>query len=322
MSSIQPVEYHGFQAFKLENEHLRVVVAPETGARIVSLFDKVRGCEWLLTPEDSHPYRFLEYGSDFNTTTPGGIDEMFPAILGGPYPAPGAYAGISLPDHGEVWTLPWEAATLGEAGLCCVVEGRALPYRLERSLTLTGEQSLHLSYRLTNTGSQAFIYLWAFHPQFACEEGARILLPDQVKEVINALPLEWGREWGEPGTLNAWPVKTLHDGRQLRQDEVASAECKKGRKFYIQPEAPVSWAGLVRPSKGCSLRMEWDASQLPYCGVWIDEGALNSRPSVAIEPTTGYYDSLSVALQNGRVSEIGAGETKTWELDLTLDKGM
>jgi hypothetical protein len=65
--------------------------------------------------------------------------------------------------------------------------------------------------------------------------------------------------------------------------------------------------------------MEWEAGALPYCGVWIDEGVLNQVSAVAIEPCSGYYDSLVAAWQNGRVAEVGPGETRTWRLDVTLN---
>jgi galactose mutarotase-like enzyme len=178
---------------------------------------------------------------------------------------------------------------------------------------------MRLAYRLTNLGRSPLVFLWAAHPQFACEEGARIVLPQGTKEVVNVLPLDWGREWGEPGTRNPWPAKTGPDGRPLRQDIVASPERRGGRKFYLPPEAPIYEAGLQRPAKGCALRMVWDLRELPYCGVWIDEGALNQAPSVAIEPTSGYYDSLALAWENGRAAELGPGETRTWELELHLD---
>jgi Zn-finger nucleic acid-binding protein len=65
--------------------------------------------------------------------------------------------------------------------------------------------------------------------------------------------------------------------------------------------------------------MEWDAAQVPYCGVWIDEGALNKVASVAIEPTTGYYDSLTTAWQNQRLAKIEAGATATWQITVVLN---
>jgi galactose mutarotase-like enzyme len=310
-------QWHDFESLVLENDELRMVVVPETGARIVSLLDKTRGVEWLVSPQESNPTRRLDYGADFNSQTPGGWDEMFPTILAEAYPVPGAYSGVNLPDHGEVWTLAWKNAGSAGREVKLVVEGHALPYRLVRSLSFTGHRTVRFDYEAANLGDAPLWYIWAAHPQLACPTGTKIVLPDEVTQVVNVLPLEWGEQWGPAGTMNAWPVLLAQDGCAYHQDVVGAPSRKSGRKFYIPPEQHISRAGLVQPA-GSSLWMEWDPVQLPYCGVWIDEGALNQVASVAIEPITGYYDSLSTAWKNQRLAKIEPGTAVSWQLSVTL----
>ena len=83
-------------------------MVPEAGGKIVSLFDSRAGCEWLVTPEQSNPFRAWPTGTDYNPNQCGGWDEMLPTILAGPYPGAGPYQGAALPDHGEAWTMPWD----------------------------------------------------------------------------------------------------------------------------------------------------------------------------------------------------------------------
>jgi galactose mutarotase-like enzyme len=317
---VRESSWHGFGAIMLEGEGISATVVPETGGRIVSLFDIENQWEWLLPPEESHAYRKLDPGADFNTTTPGGWDEMFPTILAETYPGPGEFQGVPLPDHGEVWTLPWRVEERSGGKLQMSVEGQALPYRLRRTLAISGAQSLSFQYELTNLGGDPLHYLWAAHPQFACEPGTKIILPSEVKEVVNVLPLEWGEEWGPPGTRNIWPEKVGPEGRRHSQDVVKSTDLSRGRKFYILPSDPISWAGLARLSPDVSLKMEWDSHMIPYCGVWIDEGALNAVPSVAIEPTTAYHDTLNTAAKNRRLAVIGPGAVQDWELIVRLNQ--
>ena len=134
--------------------------------------------------------------------------------------------------------------------------------------------------------------------------------------MINVLPLEWGPEWGPVGTVNPWPVK-----EKLRQDLVAAPTRGGGRKFYLPPNAPICWAGIELPDARSRLLLEWDASQLPYCGVWIDEGYLNKVSDVAIEPTTAYYDNLAPAWDNGRVAVLNPDSQHAWHLRLRLESG-
>lgn len=311
--SLYKSKFHGFSARTLESEQVRLVVVPEAGAKIVSLFDKVAGYEWLVTPAQSHPFRLFDYGTEYNSNQPGGWDEMFPTILACPYPAPGPWHGIELPDHGELWTLPWQEAGANDGAIRLSVAGRALPYRLTRTLSLVANEVL-FEYELENLGDQPLAYLWAAHPQFAAEPDARILLPGEVSEVINVLPLEWGPEWGPAGTRNPWPAKEA-----LRQDVVAAPTRGGGRKFYVPPEEPIAWAGLALPDGRSRLIMEWDAAALPYCGVWIDEGYLNKVSAVAIEPTTAYYDNLAPAWANGQVAVVAAGGRASWRLRVRIE---
>lgn len=290
-------EYHGYQSLVLESDALRVVVVPEAGGKIVSLFDKRTAREWLVTPEQTgslrpNPFRAWPYGTEYNSHQCGGWDEMFPTIIACAYPGEGPYKHAALPDHGEAWTLPWVDVGTTAESVALELTGCALPYRLRRVLSLAGD-TLTLSYTLENRGEAEFGYLWAAHPQFACEPGATIVLPPATTEVVNVLPIEWGAEFGPAGTVNAWP-EFVHDGRAVRQDRVAAPEKRGGRKFYLPPQQPISWGELRQPG-GEWLRMSWDARLAPYCGVWIDEGFLNQVSDMAFEPATGYYDSLAAA---------------------------
>lgn len=307
-AALNKTSWYGFQAWQLENQNVRLIVVPEVGGKLVSLFDKSAGYEWLVSPEQSHPFTKLDEGMDYNSNQSGGWNEMFPTIVACPYPAPGEWQGIHLPDHGEVWTLAWtDTGTTGDH-IQVAVEGKVLPYHLARTVSLAGPRQILFEYKLQNRGGEPLYYLWAAHPHLACQPGAEIVLPPHITEVINVLPLEWGEEWGPPGTWNAWPGQ---------QNVVGSPDWRRGRKFYIPPEAPIDWA-VVRQPTGCWLRLEWDAAALAYCGVWIDEGCLNKVPDVAVEPTTGYYDDLSLAWRNRRIRTVEPGGSRTWQLAVHL----
>ena len=190
------MSYYSYRSLALESEALRVVVTPEVGAKIVSLYDRRAGREWLVTPDQTgavppNLFRAWPYGTEYNANQCGGWDEMIPTILACPYPAEGANHGKQLPDHGEAWTLPWQEIGSSEAEIALELSGQALPYRLRRTLSVDRD-TLALAYTLENEGDEPLAYLWAAHPQFACDPGATIILPDDVTEVVNVLPLEWG----------------------------------------------------------------------------------------------------------------------------------
>lgn len=309
MSQIYPTEWHAQPAWALEDEAARVVIVPSLGAKIVSIYDKRLSFEWLVGPQ--RPLQPVIYGSSFVAQDMSGWDEMFPTINACDYPLPGEYAGGFLPDHGEVWSLPWQVESQEAAGLVLRVDGVALPYCLRRRAALVSPGVLLLEYQLENTGIAPFAYLWAAHPQYVAGEHTAIVLPESATQVINVLP---GEVWGAAGERYPWPHPRSKDGRLWELERIRSADNHDCRKFYLPPESPIPWAALVNQHLGCSLRMEWSPAELPYLGIWVDEGTYNPQAVVALEPSNGYYDSLDVAIRNRRVSIIEGGTRHAWSL--------
>jgi galactose mutarotase-like enzyme len=97
---------------------------------------------------------------------------------------------------------------------------------------------------------------------------------------------------------------------------VGTGDC---RKLYVDPETPIDQARLVRPD-GSALALRW-SDGAPYLGIWFDGGAYSAEPVIAIEPSTGYYDSLERAIRHGRVPTLQPGRPFTWwvELDFLPD---
>jgi hypothetical protein len=148
-------KWHNFDAYTLENDALRVIIVPERGGKIASIFDKRINREWLIQPT-RFPVPVVPYGADYLLYDMNSWDEMFPTIVTDTYPIEGKYTGNPLPDHGEVWALPWSASTEGHA-LILTVEGRALPYRLSRKAAIHCDSAI--DYSVVNTGDET-LHLW------------------------------------------------------------------------------------------------------------------------------------------------------------------
>lgn len=317
-STIHTFSWRSMDALVLESSTLRVATIPQLGGKIVSLCDKRSGREWLVAT-GGRELRPIAYGASFVEQDMSGWDEMFPTIVACAYPGQGEFHGAALPDHGEVWTLPWVVAAADAGGVTLAVEGRALSYRLTRTLTYSAADTLALHYHLSNLTTQPMPYMWAAHPQFACGDDAEIVLPPAVTEMCNTLPAAWG--WGAPETRFGWPVALVSNGQRVRLDRVGPPALQRGRKFFAPPATRLEWAVLVDRSCGDWLRLGWDAAQIPYFGLWVDEGALSHASVVAPEPTTGFYDSLAVAWQKQEVTMIEPGATHEWLLTVRVGAG-
>jgi galactose mutarotase-like enzyme len=307
MEKISKTTWHNFDALALESDSMQVVIVPDLGAKIVSLYDKVHRREWLVPP--IRQVQQPAYGAVFVDQDMSGWDEMMPTIIAC------EWEGAHLPDHGEVWSIPWKLESV-EGGLTLAVDGRSFPYHFVRSATLIAPDTLELHYSLSNTGQKALPYLWAAHPQFAANTDTRIVFPPEVIQVVNII--EDDPVWGNAGGLVSWPESISGTGRVWRLDRVRPVEHHTCRKINTQPQQPVSWAALVDEHLGCQLRLEWPSDFAPYLGLWIDEGMYNTASVAALEPSNGYYDSLERAVQNQMITWLKPGQEITWKMQVQL----
>jgi galactose mutarotase-like enzyme len=296
------VVFRGEPGVALRSDDLEVVVLPRRGAKIASLRHRPSGREWLAQPagDVSDP---PAYGSAFTGTEMFGWDEMLPTITGSSYPD-GEYRGTLLPDHGEVWALPWETTAAGDT-LVCSTAGRALPYRVTRTMRVEAAH-LWLEYELSATGTASLWFLWAAHPQFAVDgRGSRIILPAEVRQLLAVWPNI------DPARVR-WPSADLETTLGLPSGA--------GRKLYTLPDAKVGTAGLI-DADGAWLRLAWDPALVPYLGIWLDNGAYARHPVIALEPATGFYDDLARAVSNQRVAQVHPQRPLRWSLDVRLGRG-
>ena len=310
-AEVSETTWHGQAALKLENATLQVVVVPEMGAKITSLLDKRNQVEWLAGPGD-RPFKPAPYGAVFTDQDMSGWDEMFPTINACQYPTSSPDQTIPLPDHGEVWAIPWQRIPTEEPALNFVVEGRALSYVLSRKIEFIAESVLRFSYQAVNQSERPLSALWAAHPQFLSGSAAKVILPPHIAEVCNVLPESFG--WAPLEEHLAWPEATRLDGETVRLDAVGTSDLNQARKYYIPPETKASWVAIIRQPSQDWISLSWDVEEVPYLGVWVDEGFISSESVVAPEPATGFYDSLALAVEKGRHMVIPPGKTVSWSL--------
>lgn len=304
----------GQPACTIETSCLRLTTVPGMGAKIVSIFDKEMGYEWLLPPVN-RPFQPVSYSAVFTDQDMSGWDEMFPTINACAYPD-GCYAGVLLPDHGEVWPLAWDVEEADGSALRLSVCGVALPYRLIRTIRPMDARMIRLEYEVVNTGTEAFAGLWAGHPQFKIDAETRIIFPPQVQSIIMVMQTA---DWGEIGAEYSWPAAVNRHGQSVSLDCAQSPDRHKYHKFYLPPEHRVSWAALRQGAHW--LRLSWNPEQVPYLGVWVDEGSFNSVSTIALEPSTGFYDDLSLAWKNQRVMHLRPSVPLRWHIDIECGAG-
>jgi galactose mutarotase-like enzyme len=211
-----------------------------------------------------------------------GWDECAPTIVAC------SVNGIPLADHGELWTKAFSVKGENMTAL-----DSTLGYEFSRRIQSTSD-GLIMDYRV-RAGQNDVPFLWAGHPQFRAPSGTRVLLPSSVKRVVDVMDLElpildWSNEQGS--------IDTVEEGGY--------------RKIYAHPDEFVSNAILMH-SDGSALELAW-TSACSFLGLWFDKFAFRKEAIIAIEPTTGYFDSLETAIKNRRVTNIAKGTELSWQI--------
>lgn len=297
----------------LENSRLRVEVRPTIGGKISSLLDVRTNREWLWR-NPLLPIRTPRYADSYvMRNDSGGFDECFPAVAEGAFPT-SPWEGVPVPDHGELWGLPWDyEATAMRVRMG--VDGVRFPYRFERSLELSPHApEVKLSYRAINRAPFPFPFLWSAHPLLAVEPGMRLLLPDEAP-----LRIYGGSEtrFGGLGSPIQWPRLLERDLSLIPRQSAGFAV----KLFGASPER--GWVGLHDPKSASTLRMEYDPAHVPHLGLWLNMGGWTpfegETPyfNVGLEPCIGAGDDLSLAVRHFRAHGVipAKGETR-WSLTL------
>lgn len=67
-------------------------------------------------------------------------------------------------------------------------------------------------------------------------------------------------------------------------------------------------------------RLKYDARKLPYLGVWITAGGFRGDYNCALEPSSGYYDDIRTARENGTAYMLKKDEPMIFDLEVILEE--
>jgi hypothetical protein len=312
--SISQVKHKNVDAVLMESDLLSLTVIPESGAKIQSIYDK-RAQKELLYQSSRDVFRKVNYGARFDSGDFSGFDEVFPTIDECFYPS-GPWLSTPVPDHGEVWVLPWDYQ-IAENSVTLSVHGVRFPYRIEKKVEFLRENCFRLSYQALNLSDFDFDFIWCPHPFFVCDENTRVVLPPSVKEVISTCSLE--NKLGDYGSIHPWPVTRTSEGELYDISDVMHPPyAGKCEKFYAVNRPNEGWCALQNIVSGETIGLSYPIDKLPYLGVW--EGIIDNQYVTALEPVTGALDRLDVSRLAGKVGVIKARSKYEWLLNITIDR--
>jgi hypothetical protein len=296
----------GQQAVILENPATRIVVLPALGGKIISLVDKRVDGE-LLWRNSRVPLLPAAFGSSYDDQFFGGWDELYPNDMAE------ELAGEPVPDHGELWAVPW-AWTVGSAAdqvwLELTVCGAVTGTEVMKRLTLGTGSVLVIDYRITNAGRIDQPFLWKSH--VAVE-----LRPDTVIDMAagEVLVHEFGLPRARPADGSfTWPYLSAdgvrHDLRALPDTTERGVS-----EFLIATTLERGECSVLHPSDQTGFRLLWDRADLPSCWLFASYGGgWRGLDVLVLEPCTGFPLSVNDGIEAGTHQILAAGATKSWQL--------
>ena len=299
-------------AIVLSEDELSVGVVPELGGKICSIL--WRGRELLAR----NPLRPATYGRPYADFDASGFDECLPTIGACAYPEE-PWQGIPVPDHGEVWSIPW-SHELDGARLRLSVHGVRFPYSFEKTVELRPPDAVRLDYALTNLSPFPFPFLWSAHPLLEPSPGMRIHLPAETRVLV-----DWskGGRLGDSLSEHPWPLTRDRDGQQVDLGLVGSPVSGHVDKLYTA-RLSQGWCAVHDPADGFYVAMLFPVERVPYVGLSINQGGWPvDRPAyynLGLEPCNGYPDRLDVAIASGDCAVADPGERIEWRLDLRVGR--
>lgn len=307
--------YKDVECIVLENDKLRATFLPRWGGKMASLIDKSTSRE-LLWQNENTKYIASEYDTLFEAGDMSGFDEMFPTISECFYPS-GPWRGIKVPDHGEVWAIPWEYS-MEDAILHMWVHGVKFPYKLEKWIKIQPDNVIRTDYKVTNLCVFDFDFIWAAHPLFNVNDNTQIVLPKSVKNIINVYG--GSKRLGRHGKIHPWPVTSNEKGEIYHINRIYPNEQKHCEKFYVLNELSEGWCALHDTKTNDVIGMSFPIEKVPYLGIWINEGGyVINQYNAAPEPCTGAYDRVDIAKQWGCVKSVAGRQSYEWYLNITVD---
>ncbi len=320
---ISPSHYKDLPALTIESETIAAQFLPGVGAKLCSLIYKPTGTE-LLVQRPAPEYRLARYDGDYVADGEcSGLDEMFPSIDRCFYEAY-PWRGTPIPDHGEVWSIPWEciitrsgrSPTEPDDCLHFATYGVRFPYLLEKWVSFPEAGVLRSNYRLTNLSPFDFDFMWAAHPMFILEEGVELTLPAGVQKIVTAL--SFTGVLGRYGDEFDWPMATLPDGRTRDLRRMRPKATRDVVKYFVKGKLPEGWCALTYPRSRFTLRLSFPVEQVPYLAILPNEGGWQDLYQIFLEPATASFDRLDVARVRGECSTVKANATYEWYLDIQV----
>jgi hypothetical protein len=262
---------------QLTSESSQIEIAPEVGAKIVSFVDLQSGYHFLWR-NSKLPLRREQPGADYDPNFYGGIDELLPNDI------PESIAGNSFPDHGEVWTAPFDYRQIDAGKVFLKATLPVSGFEVSRTVALQGRDCVVES-EILNRSATPLPFLWKLHVALSVHPGDRIECPATQYTVADP---DWSRRSGSGN----WVGETIPEPDNTTEF------------LYLHDieEGLMSWN---RGNKRFEVR--FDPQVFRYAWYFASYGGFDDHFVAILEPCTSMPISVADAHVLGQCTILGPG---------------
>ncbi|MBE6068408.1 MAG: DUF5107 domain-containing protein [Clostridium lundense] len=307
---ISNIKFKERSAIKIENDFLRVIVIPELGGKIASIFIKDKDFELLFQNKEQF-YKTPQLYSSFEEFDASGFDDAFPTIDESNVFINGK--NVVYPDHGEIRTAKFDYKLENEK-VALKYKSAILNYDYKKTIYLQGDRVV-VEYNIENLGETEFPCIWAMHCLINCEKDMQLLFPKGTYKVIN---VHESKYLGEVSKVHSYPVTKDKNGNNIHLDRVLDMTSNNEEKYYAHGAVNEGKCGAYYPSEDVTYNVYFDKKKLPYVGFWVTEGGFRGDYNCALEPTNGYYDSIDIASKEEKILVLKPKEKLEFRIEIEL----
>ena len=281
----------------LESEKIKLSILEDIGFKMASIIYKPKRKELLFQPTLGK-YKIPSYGDDFEKYDTSGMDEMLPTIDRCTYPI-GKFKGDELPDHGDLWSVPWDVNIIDNKVIGSV-NLRSLPLQFGKTISFENPNTIRMDYKVKNLSSENIYYLWALHGLNVFNDHTQFIFSDEMKDVLNV---------ANQDDLSLMDLKYLKNYGD-----------KSFHKYYFTNEIKNGVVGLDYTDEKIKYIISYDPIINPYLGVWITKGGFKEEYNCALEPSNGFYDNLNNAYYKDKLPQLAAFEEREWTIFIEIQE--
>jgi hypothetical protein len=149
-------------------------------------------------------------------------------------------------------------------------------------------------------------------------------VPDGMDRIVNAVASTTLGGYGRELPFPRCPGPATGAGKESAELDLSRMPDRNSsgyQKYYFADKVTEGWCSLRRPDNGVDVTLRFPPEEVPFLGMWLNEGGLAGQYNIAPEPATAAMDRIDFSRMWGKGSSIGPHETREWFLRIEVGQG-